>query len=245
MKKIAYKITLIAITLSIFSCVEKQEESVQIIEDVNTPEEIVEDLNTKEVINYLALGDSYTIGQGVEIYQRWPNQLVQKINTLNYEVNKFKIIAQTGWTTTSLLQKVENTEISGFNLVSLLIGVNNQYQKKSFEIFETEFNLLLNKSIEYAGNINRVFVVSIPDYGVTPFGQPNRETISKEINLYNEYIAIQCKEKGIPFINITDISRDLGDSEGALASDNLHPSGIQYTKWMDLILPTVIELLEK
>ena len=245
MIKTLNKVILALIIISITSCMDEKDESNEFIEDINTTQEIIEDINTKEVVNYLALGDSYTIGQGVETYQRWPNQIVQKINTLNYDVNLFKTIAQTGWTTTSLIQKIENTEISDFNLVSLLIGVNNQYQNKPFAIFETEFNVLLNKSIVFAGDINRVFVVSIPDYGVTPFGKPYSENIRKEIDMYNDYISVQCEEKGIPFINITEISRELGDSDGALASDNLHPSGSQYTEWMDVILPTVIELLEK
>lgn len=164
---------------------------------------------------------------------------------LNYDIDSLKIIAQTGWTADNLLQLIDNTEISEFNLVSLLIGVNNQFQNQAFATFETEFNLLLNKSIDFAGNVNKVFVVSIPDYGVTPFGSSNSQSIGEEIDMYNEYISAQCEQKGIPFINITEISRELGVSEGALAPDNLHPSGSQYLEWTDEILPTVIKLLEE
>ena len=225
------KAILALLLILIISCDEKENK------------EIIEVQTTNEVINYLALGDSYTIGQGVEEFQRWPIQLGEKIEELNYDVDEIKIIARTGWTTSNLLQAIENTEIGKFNLVSLSIGVNNQFQNQSFTKFETEFDILLNKSIEFAGDINNVFVVSIPDYGVTPFGRSNSESIGKEIDRYNEYISVQCEEKGIPFINITEVSRELGDSEGALASDNLHPSGSQYAQWTDIIVRTVIELL--
>ena len=99
-----------------------------------------------------------------------------------------------------------------YDLVSLLIGVNNQYQNQPFTTFETEFNILLNKSLEFAGDTKRVFVVSIPDYGVTPFGSSYSEDIRQEIDRYNEYISSQCEEKNIPFINITEISREFGDN---------------------------------
>jgi lysophospholipase L1-like esterase len=198
-----------------------------------------------KTINYLALGDSYTIGEGVEQSERWPNQLGKELEQLNYTINSIDIIARTGWTTNNLLRAIDNSEIKEYNLVSLLIGVNNQYQGLPFSSFEMELELLLNKSIELAGDVNRIFVVSIPDYGVTPFGKSNSERIKDEIDKYNEYISDQCKSRNIPFINITDISRDLGDSEGALAPDNLHPSGSQYKKWVDKILPVVTGLLNK
>ena len=107
----------------------------------------------------------------------------------------------------------------------------------------TEFEELLDQSIEIAGDKNRVFVVSIPDYGVTPFGSSNSEKIGLEIDMYNQLISDRCEANQIPFIDITEISRNLGAKEGALASDNLHPSGSQYTDWTNEILPFVIKLL--
>jgi len=199
----------------------------------------------KPKITYLALGDSYTIGQGVMEDQRWPNQLGAKMETLNYEFDKLDIIAQTGWRTSNLLNAIENAEIEGYNLVSLLIGVNNQYQHQAFTIFENEFDLLLAKSIEIAGGIDRVFVVSIPDYGVTPFGSGNSEAIGQEIDMYNDYMRNKCQDQRIPFIDITEISRALADSPGALAADNLHPGGDQYAQWVTEILPIVVELVEE
>ena len=196
-----------------------------------------------EQINYLALGDSYTIGQGVDEDQRWPNQLGELLKSMDYEIENVEIIAKTGWTTTNLLDAIEVSNTSDYNLVSLLIGVNNQYQNKPFELFVTEFEELLDQSIEIAGEKNRVFVVSIPDYGVTPFGSSNSEKIGLEIDMYNQLISDRCEANQIPFIDITEISRNLGAKEGALASDNLHPSGSQYTDWTNEILPFVIKLL--
>lgn len=198
-----------------------------------------------ELINYLALGDSYTIGQGVEPAERWPNQLVTRIVQNGYELDKFRIIAQTGWTTGNLINAVDAAELEGYNLVSLLIGVNNQFQNLDFAIFTTQFDLLLDRAIQIVGNKERVFVVSIPDYGVTPFGSSNAMQIAEEIDEYNAYISNRCSTQGITFINITEISRNLGDSPGALAPDNLHPSSDQYTAWVDVILPEVLELFKQ
>ncbi len=218
-------------------------------EDImNDPVDIEEEpTDTMEVdtnaISYLALGDSYTIGQSVDQNMRWPVQLAQKLKENDIIVEPLNIIAQTGWTTSKLLEAIYDIEPDQHDLVSLLIGVNNQYQGQPFEIFQVEFDSLLNLSIQLAGNIERVFVVSIPDYGVTPFGTINSEQIAEELDMYNDYMQQKCMTLEIPFINITDLSRQLGDSPGALAVDNLHPSGSQYTEWVNLILPVVIDML--
>ena len=198
-----------------------------------------------DTIDYLALGDSYTIGQSVDPTERWPNQLVEALKEDGYNVGELKIIARTGWTTTNLLEAIAAEELAEFQLVSLLIGVNNQYQGKPFELFEEEFELLLNKAIELAGGKENVFVVSIPDYGVTPFGAANSFTIAQELDAYNAHMAGRCVSLDIPFIDITRISRAMGASEGALAPDDLHPSGEQYGRWVDSIFPVVRELLNK
>ena len=195
-------------------------------------------------ISYLALGDSYTIGQGVEESQRWPNQLSEKLNENGFQIDSTYIIARTGWTTTNLISAIENENPEDFRLVSLLIGVNNQFQGKLFAEFTTEFIELLNTAVEIGGE-GRVFVLSIPDYGVTPFGSNNSEQIAEELDNYNSYMRQKCEERNIPFIDVTGISRELGDSPGALASDNLHPSGTQYRLWMEEAYPVVMELLEE
>ena len=196
-------------------------------------------------IRYLALGDSYTIGQGVPEELRWPNQLAEKLRDARYNVSEVNIIATTGWTTRDLLNGIEATNPDKHELVSLLIGVNNQYQKLAFDKYENEFLELLDIAIDLAGGKENVFVVSIPDYGVTPFGSGDPVGIGKEIDRYNAFAQKQCAEMGIPFIDITGISRELGNGEGALASDRLHPSGMQYTRWTDAILPVVIEVISQ
>ena len=216
------------------SCTSQQDTSDdQVIETMSDP------------VRFLALGDSYTIGQGVEEDQRWPVQLGEQLKENDFEVPVVNIIAQTGWTTNNLINAIENTELEDYNLVSLLIGVNNQFQSLPFEIFESEFDALLTIAINIAGSQEKVFVVSIPDYGVTPFGSGNSQTIAEELDAYNSYMALRCDDLEIPFINITEISRTLGDSPGALAPDNLHPSGSQYAAWTDEILPIVLQILEE
>ncbi len=197
------------------------------------------------MINYLALGDSYTIGQGVNILERWPNQLIVGLEENNFEVERFQIIAQTGWTTGNLITAVNESEIGEFDLVSLLIGVNNQFQNLDFSVFTNQFNQLLDTAIQIAKGKDGVIVVSIPDYGVTPFGRTNAEQIGAELDEYNAHISDRCQAEGITFINITEISRELGDSPGALAADDLHPSGAQYQAWVEAILPRTLELLSK
>ena len=193
-------------------------------------------------IQFLALGDSYTIGQSVDSSERWPIQLDAKLKNDGYAVERTDIIAQTGWKTSDLLNAIEDANLQGYNLISLSIGVNNQFSGIPFEVYTSEFDELLGRIIDAVG-ASRVFVVSIPDYGVTPFGSNNSETIAQELDEYNEYARLKCDNLNIPYINITEISRNLGASEGALAIDNLHPSGTQYALWVDEIVPKVKELL--
>ena len=205
-------------------------------------QEKAETQTNNEPIQYLALGDSYTIGQGVDTLDRWPNQLSSKLEQDGYTIEKTDIIAQTGWKTSDLLNAIEDSSLENYNLMSLLIGVNNQFSGIPFEIYANEFDELINQMIDAVGS-NRIFVVSIPDYGVTPFGSNNSETIAQELDDYNEYARSRCQALNIPYINITEISRILGASDGALASDNLHPSGIQYAEWVEKIGPAVIEII--
>lgn len=200
-----------------------------------------------EAIKYLALGDSYTIGQGVEESERWPVQLAEKLEQNDITVENLDIIAQTGWKTSDLINAVETNDPEDFNLVSLLIGVNNQFNSQNFDVFISEFNVLIQKARIIAEGYENMFVVSIPDYGVTPFGNSwgDPVQIGSELDMYNNYMSQRCGELGIPFINITEISRTLGDSDGALASDNLHPSGEQYSLWVDEILPVVLEVVSE
>lgn len=195
-------------------------------------------------LTYLAIGDSYTIGESVSVEDRWPNQLASALSKKGIEISDVKIIARTGWTTANLSKAIQTENPVNHDLVSLLIGVNNQYQGLSFSEFNKEFDALLSTAIQLAHNKNdRVFVLSIPDYGLTPFVKNNQEKIANELDQYNSYMKAKCDQNGIPFIDITTVSRSLGASSGAIADDGLHPSGLQYSKWVDEILPVVTSLL--
>ncbi len=209
-------------------------------EDQNSQDDVSTDLPNP--IRYLALGDSYTFGTGISSQYNWPNQFVDSLAKYDYEIGDNDMIATGGWTTGNLLSNTTNVKESYYNVVSLQIGVNNQFRGLPFSIFESEFNELLNRAIGYAGDEGFVFVLSIPDYGVTPFGKSikNSETVYTEINEYNTFIENSCRENNILYINVTDISRDLEDNNLALAVDNLHPSGYQYSLWVEEILSQLL-----
>lgn len=201
-----------------------------------------------EPVSYLALGDSYTIGTGIDEKKNWPNQLAEALLSKNLTVDTTQVIAVNGWTTTDLKNGItETSPDSSFDLVSLLIGVNNQYQGLDIELYRTEFRELIEQSIVFAkGDTSRVFVVSIPNYGVTPFGQyGDPEVIRKEIADYNDIAKTISTEYGIPFVNITPISEEAEDDDSLLASDQLHPSAKMYAMWVEKMMPTVTEILEE
>jgi acyl-CoA thioesterase I len=194
-------------------------------------------------LRYLALGDSYTIGQSVCNTCRFPEQLKDSIKKrLNpNDLIAVNVIAQTGWTTTNLKSAIASQNPStNYDLVTLLIGVNNQYQNKPFSLYEQEFPELVAIAIEKAqGKKENVIVVSIPDYAYTPFGNGNA-TISTQIDTYNAFAQNYCAANNITFISITDITR-LGLAQPNLvASDGLHPSALAYSKFVERILPVAI-----
>ncbi len=200
----------------------------------------------KPGIRYLALGDSYTIGESVAEKDRYPNQLAERLKQQIIPISYLKNIAKTGWTTDELQKGIADAALkdSTFDLVSLLIGVNNQYRNRSVENYKIEFKELLNEAIKRAkGQKNRIFVVSIPDYAYTPFGG-GRESISQGIDVYNAANEAICRAEGITYINITPISRNGLKDPLLVAGDQLHPSGKQYTLWVELMLPEVVKLLK-
>lgn len=192
----------------------------------------------KEPIQYLALGDSYTIGESVAENERWPVQLAKALTERGTPVAAPKIIAVTGWRTDNLKNGINIAQLKGpYDMVSLLIGVNNQYQGKSIDQYAIEFEDLLNEAIRLAGGKKEnVFVVSIPDYGYTPFGEPKQESITKELNEFNIINKEITEKMNVAYINITDISRRGLEDPELVAKDRLHPSGKQYTLWMERIL---------
>ena len=187
--------------------------------------------------SYLALGDSYTIGESVKESERWP---VQLSNSLRNKLNKPVIIAKSGWTTDQLIDTLNKINFNKkFDFVSLLIGVNNQYRGRSVENFKEGFTILLKKSIEYANyKKERVMVVSIPDWGVTPFAKnKNRTIIGNEIDAFNKVIHDECMKNNITFFNITEISRKAVNNNSLIAEDGLHPSKKMYKQWVKIIKP--------
>lgn len=197
---------------------------------------------------YLALGDSYTIGEAVNMDDRFPVQLTSRLQQEGFEVENPQIIAKTGWTTDELLKGI--TEISpedDFDLVTLLIGVNNQYRGRDLANYETEFEVVLRKAIDFAGgNKNGVIVISIPDYGVTPFAEKKGSAkISSDIDKFNTINKNVSDRHGIEYINITDISRTAAQNSSLIADDGLHPSAEMYALWTGLIVPAAIDILNQ
>jgi lysophospholipase L1-like esterase len=193
---------------------------------------------TQTPYTFLALGDSYTIGESVPLSENFPNQTVAMLRGKNIAVSDPDIIATTGWTTTDLINAIKKDPPQHiYSLVTLLIGVNNQYQGKSMEQYKNEFTILLNDAIKFAGNRKeRVYVLSIPDYSVTPFASKlDTSKISNEIRNYNEINNLISLKSGVNYIDITGISRAANSDPSLTADDGLHPSSIQYKKWSELL----------
>ncbi len=197
-------------------------------------------------IRYLALGDSYTIGESVEVTERFPNQLADFLKAGGTQT-EVTIIAKTGWTTNELWDGIQASEINPpYDLVSLLIGVNNQYRGYDINEYREQFVFLLNKSIEYAGgNPQRVIVLSIPDWGVTPFAHgQGGERIARDIDAFNAVNRAETEKAGAQYINITPISREAAHDVTLIAGDGLHPSGKMYLEWAKLVYPAALEALD-
>lgn len=201
-------------------------------------------VDTIPSISYLALGDSYTIGESVPANENFPYQTAQLLREKNIEISDPKIIALTGWATRNLLDALRDKPVHSFyTFVTLLIGVNNQYQNRSLEEYKSEFTELINLSISYAGNNkNHVIVLSIPDYSVTPFAQDlDNARISKEIDEFNEANKTITLNAGVHYLDITPISREAKNNPSLIAEDGLHPSSNQYKKWSDLLIKIIAQ----
>ena len=198
---------------------------------------------------FLALGDSYTIGESVPESQRWPVQLAEALRAEGIDVGNVDIIARTGWRTDDLDAAITRTNPKGpYDLVTLLIGVNNQYQGRSLEQYRKEFPALLTRAVGLAGGKpERVIVLSIPDYGATPFGQSSGDAsrIGGEIDKYNSIAGAAAGEAHARFVDITPGSRRAAEDKTLVAEDGLHPSGKMYADWVQLALPEARAALGK
>lgn len=193
---------------------------------------------------YLALGDSYTIGEGITEEGRWPNQLVDTLQSL-MPIESFEdaeILATTGWTTDELKQAFDRSALrdSQWDMVSLLIGVNDQFDGISLSQYRVDLEAMMERALAAVGQRpDRVFVLSIPNYGHTPYGQERQEAISNALEPFNQACKEISESHGVHYFNITPISEKWPDAQGWIASDGLHPSELQYRAWVHAIISDV------
>ena len=195
---------------------------------------------------FLALGDSYTIGEGVGEEERWPVQLAKLLKERGIDVVDPVIVARTGWTTAELMRGIDQAHPAGrFDLVTLLIGVNNQYRGRSIDEYRGEFGTLLRRAVAFAGGEpGRVLVVSIPDWGVTPYAEGrDRARIAREIDRFNEANREATRRAGARYVDVTGRSRSAAGDRGSVVGDGLHPSGGMYEAWARLALPEAVAAL--
>lgn len=210
----------------------------------------VKEITTPDnALTYLALGDSYTIGESVPADGTFPYQLADRVRASGPAVATPQIIATTGWTTGELIAAINNSATKGktYDIVTLLIGVNNQYRGYSKEAYRTEFAQLLNTAIDYVGgNKAHVFVLSIPDWGVTPFAEGrNRAQIAAEIDQFNAINTEETLKLGVAYVNITLVSKAAATDASLTAGDGLHPSAKMYGLWVQQLAPVVIKQFTK
>jgi lysophospholipase L1-like esterase len=194
---------------------------------------------SKHIHSYLALGDSYTIGEGVPLYESFPYQAVQMLRQNGHAFHAPEIVAKTGWTTFELAEHLIHTQLNpSYDFVTLLIGVNNQYRGLSQEEYAADFEFLLKKAIHFAGEKHeRVIVISIPDWGATPFAAgKDAYKITTEIDAFNNINKNITQQYKCPYINITPGSREAQSKSELLAADKLHPSGVEYKRWAEQLL---------
>ena len=196
-------------------------------------------------LSFLALGDSYTIGENVELNERWPVLLVERLREQGVSIADPVLIARTGWTTADLLRAIERTYHGNkYDLVSLIIGVNDQYQGLSIEDYRTHFKQLLTLAISAAdGKAQNVIVLSIPDWSFTPFGERiERPKVSEEIDAFNAVNREESAAAWAQYFDITPTTRPDVFDPLLFAEDGLHPSPLMYSQWVDLVLPYVAGL---
>lgn len=197
---------------------------------------------------YLALGDSYTCGEGVDAEDRWPVELARRLREAGIELAEPRILAATGWTTDELATAIAAAQPLGtVGFVTLGIGVNDQYRGRSVAEYRAQLAPLLDIALALAGgDARRLLMVSIPDWGATRFAIEegrDRASIGREIDAFNAAAHAMCGGRGIAFVDITPVSRVDGDADGMLVADGLHPSGAMYRRWVEVVRPVAQRLL--
>lgn len=201
----------------------------------------------KTTYSYLALGDSYTIGESVAATDNFPNQVVQLLKSSGHEFNSAEIVAKTGWTTDELQNHINNYNFtSPYNIVTLLIGVNNQYRGRTVEDYKPGFEDLLKQAIKFAGNrADHVIVLSIPDWGVTPFASGrDRDQIAREIDAFNAANKTIGDQYKVHYIDITPWTREAANDPSLIATDGLHPSAKEYKRWSERLADRIKAIIQ-
>ena len=198
-------------------------------------------------LRFLALGDSYTVGEGIFLEESWPYLLAQRLTSSGFPCSPPEVIAKTGWSSDELLAGIEAANPQGpYDIVTIMIGVNNQYRGWSPEAMCKDVRATLWKAIDLVGERqNRIFVISIPDWGMSPFGQTkNPDEITPDILLFSEMIAIEARRRRTNWIDITDFSELARYFAEFNAADHLHPSGAMHHLWMERIAPVILRQLQ-
>lgn len=193
-------------------------------------------------MRFLALGDSYTIGEGVAEQERWPDQLVVLLAHQGIHLTDVQIVAQTAWTADELADAIDQAKPRGpFDLVTLMIGVNDQYRSRPAASFAPEFEQLLARAVAFAGGRpSRAFAISIPDWGATPFADGrDRARIGREIEAYNECVRELAARAKVVWFDVTTASRAMQFDSSLVTADGLHPSGAMYARWAALLAPVI------
>jgi len=204
---------------------------------------------TRSGVRYLALGDSYTCGQSVEQQDSFPFQLLRAAQSKGIDMADPQVVAETGWTTRNLIMGLNQAKLEGsrFDLVTLAIGVNNQFNGMSLVEYGRQFEMLLDSAVALAGGRpSRVIVLSIPDWGVTPYAAKSGrdlKSVAPQINAFNAKAQAICAAKKVAFVDVTGISRQAASDPSLITTDGLHPSGKQYALWVQALLPKVLTAL--
>jgi lysophospholipase L1-like esterase len=202
------------------------------------------DSKAQQTLTYLALGDSYTIGESLPLKDNFPYQTVDLLKQKGIQISEPVIVAKTGWTTDELMDAIEKRQLNGqFNFVSLLIGVNNQYRGRDIDTYQKEFEQLLKQAIAFAGGTtNHVFVLSIPDWGATPFAEGrDRVKIANEIDQFNAVNKKVSEKLKVNYIEITAGTREASTNLSLVADDKLHPSKKEYARWAEKLSAGILQ----
>ncbi len=213
--------------------------------DVNVLDKGMEE-NETQLLRYVALGDSYTIGQGVLEEERWPNMLVEDLRNEGIDIELIANPSQTGWTTKQVLDvEMDIFRESDPDFATLMIGVNDYFQGVSADVFQERFAQILDEIQIELENPQKIVIVSIPDYSVTPTGAGfSFGDVSAGIAKFNTIIFEEAVQRELPVVDVFELSQEAADKPEWIADDGLHPSGQQYRAWLALIFPVVKDLLE-